>query len=422
MKFWPSSFSSNTIWSIAGGGIPAIVALGSIPALIKLLGIDLFALVSLVLSLNLFFFVYDFGLTRSMHFFSPKSEYQLQDKFGQLLGSSILLALLIASAVTLIIVLISPLFSNGWLKLTDEKAHEVTLAFQFAALGIIPALISNVLKGFFEGKMQFKTANMAKMFSGFSLFFTPVVVAMFTSSLVIISISIMLTRYMSLLLYGYFLHRLVNVRSIRLSKHILNKVVVYAFWAAISGFFATLFIYGDRFIVSGYINASELSVYIASQDVLIRYLLIPWSIAIVLAPYFSDDNNKLKQVKIVYLKALKNSVFLTMVFVIFTVILVVFVLPRWIDTNLIPFTQQLNFILITGIVFAALSQLPLIFLYAQGKAKLLTFIFIFEGIGYLILAPIIFEIFGVIGAAYVWSARLLIEFTLLNYFSQRLLR
>jgi len=422
MKFWVPNFSSNTIWSIAGGGVPALAALGAIPALIKLLGVDLFALVSLILSLNLFFFVYDFGLTRSMHFFSPKSEYQQQDKVGQLIGSSILLAVFIASVVTLIIVLISPLFSTNWLKLTGKDASEVALAFQLAALGIIPAVISNVFKGVFEGKIQFKTANMAKMFSGFSLFVTPVVVAIFTSSLVIISISIMLTRYISLMLYGYFLLRLAPIHTITLSNSILKKVVAYAFWAGISGFFATLFIYGDRFIVSGYVSASELSVYMASQDVLIRYLLIPWSIAIVLSPYFSNDNHKLEQLKIVYLKALNSSSFFTIIFVIFAIILVTFILPIWIDANFINLARQLNFILITGIVFAALSQLPLIFLYAQGKARLLTIIFIFEGVGYIILAPIIFEMFGIIGAACVWSARLMIEFTFLNYFSQKLLR
>ena len=422
MKFWTPNFSSNTIWSIAGGGIPALAALGAIPVLIQLLGVDLFALVSLILSLNLFFFVYDFGLTRSMHFFSPKSEYQLQDKVGQLIGSSIALALFIASVVTLIIVLISPLFSTSWLKLTGKDASEVALAFQCAALGIIPALLSNVLKGFFEGKMQFKAANMAKMFSGFSLFVTAVAVAMFTSSLVTIAISIMLTRYISLMLYGYLLFRLIQVPAIRISKGTLRKVVAYAFWAAISGFFATLFIYGDRFIVSGYVNASELSVYMASQDVLIRYLLIPWSIAIVLSPYFSNDSYKLEQLKTVYIKALKSSVVFTIIFVIFAIILITSILPIWIDVNFITLARQLNFILIIGIVFAALSQLPLVLLYAQGKAKLLTIIFILEGMSYLILAPMIFEMFGIVGAAWVWSGRLMIEFTFLNYYSQKFLR
>ena len=97
-------------------------------------------------------------------------------------------------------------------------------------------------------------------------------------------------------------------------------------------------------------------------------------------------------------------------------------IPFWLTTDLVKLTQQLTAILMVGVVFAAFAQLPLIFLYAQGRAKLLSLILFGEGLLYLLIAPAVFATFGVIGAAFVWSSRLLLELLLLSYFSHRLLK
>jgi len=306
MEMIKRNFSSNALWSLAGGGVSALTAVAAIPALIYLLGVDKFALVSLLISLNLFFFVYDFGLTRAMHFFSPKMEHQSEDGAGSLIGSSLAVAMIIGIVVTLIVIMVSPIFTTSWLKHTGELAEAITTALQFSALGIVPALICNVIKGNLEGRMEFKKANLAKMFSGVSLFIAPVGMAMVNDSIVMLAIAITSTRIGSLALYYYLLLRLIRPHYFTISSHIFKNIVVYAFWAGISGFFATLFIYGDRFIVAGFISSTELSIYIASQDVLIRYLLVPWSLAIVLSPYFSSDTVVLASFKSAYFNAMNS--------------------------------------------------------------------------------------------------------------------
>lgn len=422
MTFIKRNFSSNALWSLAGGGISALTAVAAIPALIYLLGVDKFALVSLLISLNLFFFVYDFGLTRAMHFFSPKTEHQPADGAGSLIGSALTVAMIVGVVVTLMIIFVSPFFTTNWLKHTGELANAITKAFQISALGIVPALISNVIKGNLEGRMEFKKANLAKMFSGVSLFVAPVGMAMINDSIVMLAIAMMLTRVVSFALYYYLLLRLIRPHYFTISYNILKNISAFAFWAGISGFFATLFIYGDRFIVAGFISSTDLSIYIASQDVLIRYLLVPWSLAIVLSPYFSSDNVVLGSFKTAYLKAMNSIKVLTLCFIIVVSLAVTFLIPVLVDNQLVKLSTQINYIMIIGIVFASFAQLPLIFLYARGKARLITVIFVFEGGSYLLMAPFVFDEFGALGAACVWSARLVIEFMLLNYFAKRILQ
>ncbi|KKN23776.1 hypothetical protein LCGC14_0901460, partial [marine sediment metagenome] len=219
----------------------------------------------------------------------------------------------------------------------------------------------------------------------------------------------------------YLLSRVIRPHYFSISPEGLKNIVGYAFWAGISGFFATLFIYGDRFIVAGFISPEELAIYIASQDVLIRYLLVPWSLAIVLSPYFSSDTVSLDSFKVVYAKAVNSIQWLTLCFIVLVCLVVRFLVPVWVDSQLIELSMQINYIMLIGIIFASFAQLPLIFLYAQGKAKLITIIFVFEGLGYLLVAPLVFDAFGVLGAASIWTIRLLIEFMLLNYFAKRFL-
>ncbi len=98
------------------------------------------------------------------------------------------------------------------------------------------------------------------------------------------------------------------------------------------------------------------------------------------------------------------------------------VIPIWLKPELVDLTQTLSAILMIGVVFAAFAQLPLIALYAKGKAKLLSMMFLSEGLLYLISAPWVFKYFGVTGAACVWSSRLCIEYILLRYFSSKVLK
>ncbi|MCK9607879.1 MAG: oligosaccharide flippase family protein [Methylomonas sp.] len=422
MKWMKGSFSRNALWSLLGGGVPALAGLLAIPLLVHLLNVEQFALVSLLLSFNLFFFVYDVGLTRTMHFLAPKKVYLSLEGAGRLVTSCLFVGLLIGLVLTLFFSWISPLIVLNWLNVDVSMRQEAILAFQLTAISITPALLINVLKGNLEGRQLFRSANICKIISGVSLFIFPVFAAFYSDKLFVIALAIVISRILSFLVYVKFTFSKFSLKHIRMHWEDGRKIIRYTFWAGISGFFATLFIYGDRFIVAGYIDTTSLAIYITSQDVLIRYLLIPWSIAIVLAPFFASENLDVNAFSRAYSTAIKQISILTLAFVCATIILLFIAVPLWLNADLVNITRQLSGILMIGVVFAAFSQLPLIYLYAKGQAKLLSTIFIGEGLLYLLIAPFIFDEFGVIGAACVWSVRLFLELILLSYFSHRLLR
>ncbi len=416
MKWFALSFSRDTLWSFLGGSVPALSGLVAIPLLIRLLYVDQFALVSLLLSLNLFFFVYDVGLTRAMHYFVPRAADQGRYVAASLLLNSLFVGLVLGLILALGVYFIVPSLVFNWINVDPALKGEAVDAFRLVSIGIIPTLLIHVIKGYTEGKRLFFIANIGKIISGVSMFVFPVVTALMSPSIVLISASIALSRLLSFIVYACLVSQSLEIDWKSLDYKVINHIVRYTFWSAISGLFSAVFIYGDRFFVAGYVDSASLAIYISSQDVLIRYLIIPWAISIPLVPLLSKGESFIKDF---YRRSMKVISIISAAFVIVISLALVFLVPYWFKGELVYGVRIISSVLMIGVFFASFSQLPLISLYALGKARLLTSIFLVEAGLYLMVAPIIFGSFGVIGAACVWSGRLILELVLLILFFKK---
>lgn len=413
----------HSLWSLAGGAIPAVAALVSIPFMISILGFDLFAIVSLIISITIFFYVYDLGMSRTMTYLISKTEPDNSVTNDELIGSALISASILGLVVTVVVFVLVPYFAKYWMNINHSLLDEAISAFQISALGILPSVIANTTKGILEGKSKFREANICKMISGASIFIAPIIVIILESkSLVYISVAIVFTRYIALFIYCLYTTRLPSLLRVSVNVNHFRSIWKYGVWAALSGLISTTFVYGDRFLVAGYLNAEDLSAYIASQDVLIRYLLIPWSMAIVFMPIFSANNMAKIEMLALY-RTQQKRVAIISFGVLLIALFLVFFLTSFVNHSAVPESViYVAPIQIVGIFFCAMSQLPLIYLYGKGMPILITKIYLAELFIYILIAPIIFSNFGVIGACLVWSGRLVIEYLLLRYFAERLIR
>ena len=415
-------FTKNSLWNIAGGVVPALSAVVAIPILISILGYELFSINSLIISLTIFFFVYDFGVGRATTFFIAKLDHANKESEAELIGTSLFFALILGIFTTLTIYFFVPYMVENWIKIRPDVAGLSIQAFQITAFGIVPSVISNTFKGVLEGKSEFRRSNICKMFSGASIFLAPLLIVLIGSkSLTNISFVIVLSRYLALLIYLYYVMQIFSLSTVRLKLNALQMLFKYGVWAAMSGFISTMFVYGDRFIVARYLTPESLSIYIASQDILIRYLLIPWSMAIVLMPVFSSGNLSTIESSRLYQKRQESMCKLSLGVCMF-IIIIALVTTRFLEGLGIPlFARDIVIIQAIGVFFCSISQLPLIYLYAHGMPRLVTMIYIIEALIYIVVAPQIFSHYAITGACLVWSGRLVLEYLLLDLFAKRLM-
>lgn len=416
-------FNINSLWSIAGGVIPAISALICTPILITVLGLDKFAIISLILSITLFFYVYDLGMSRTMTFLISRFKNSVNNTQIDLIVTAILSTFLLGVLITVILYLFTPYFVTHWLSVAEGEVQVTVQSFRIALLGIVPGLLSNTFKGMLEGKSNFKASNICKMFSGGSLFLAPtIVVLFFYGGLIYVSWSIVISRLIALLIYVCYALPIHQLASSKVTKKDFTAIWAYGFWAAVSGFISTAFVYGDRFVVAGYLPPEDLSIYIASQDILIRYLLIPWSMAVVLMPVFAANSMAKDKVLDLYKTQQKKVSIVSMGLLLFLTVFIGLFIENYNGINIPSNARYIVIIQIVGVYFCAMSQLPLVYLFGKGAPKLITVIFIFELILYITIAPFVFKLFGVIGACFIWTGRLIIEYAMLKFHAERLMR
>ena len=411
------SVKKNTLWSIAGGATPAVAAVISIPILIQYLGYERFVITSLLLSLTIFFYIYDFGVGRALTYFLPQNKNH--DSTNHLLFSGLYLASILGVLISVIAYLLAPIFVSKWMRISSNLVEISSDAFQMLALGIFPSILANVVRGALEGLTEFKKANAGKILSGASIFMAPALAVLAgVRDVESISIVIVLTRFIALLFFGFLLLKTVQLRLVSPGLSEIAKIIEYSKWAALSGFISTMFVYGDRFVVSRYLDSESLAVYIFSQDILIRFLLIPWAMSAVLMPHFvAEHSSKVEFIKFYETQHKKIRNFSLFVAILIGFGLYVFLkMPTGIA--LPRFVFEVVLIQVVGVFFCSLSQLPLIYLYAKGKPKAISFMFLFEAMLYILVAPIIFKSYGLTGACLIWTGRLILEYALLNFYTK----
>jgi len=75
--------------------------------------------------------------------------------------------------------------------------------------------------------------------------------------------------------------------------------------------------------------------------------------------------------------------------------------------------------MIVGFFFNCFSQIPFANIQAFGKAKYTAYIHMLEFIPYMILLFVFTKQFGIVGVAFLWTARVIVDFILLYYMSHR---
>ena len=168
----------------------------------------------------------------------------------------------------------------------------------------------------------------------------------------------------------------------------------------------------DKFFISNLFGAKVASFYISAMEMIVRVSIIPGALAKTIFPYFADPSNKRKPVGFMYLGLM--TILALLVIPLFVFLSEIFSI--WLGEDFSIQSSKIFIILLFGFIFNSLAQIPFAKIQASGLAKLTTLIHAFELIPYIILFFILMHYYGVIGAAYAWSFRAILDFFLLEFF------
>jgi O-antigen/teichoic acid export membrane protein len=436
------SLKRNTLWNLAGSGLPLIAAAGLIPFTLHRLGNEAFGVLTLIWALIGYFSLFDMGVGRALTYELSKlraknddvnvpcllNDNQKHIEISLTLKAGLLITLAAGGFGAVLMLLLSPSLATNWLKISPALQQDALYAFQIAALGIIPTTLTSGLRGALEGLERFASSNINKLILGFCMFALPALsVILHGNQLWYIALYLVLTRIIIMLLSIFQLKAYLFDEQGIFSSHAFSNIKTrvkpllnYGIWMTVSGIISPLMVTGDRFFVSAAVGAAILPLYAIPQEGLQRLLILPAALCGALMPQFSALTAH--AAKELYLKNYKRVAFVMLGFCVFSAIVIYPFLSFWISTDFADKAFHIALVLCLGIWLNSIAFVPYTFLHANGKTKATALFHLFELVFYAVTLWFLVNQFGLIGAAWAWVLRVALDLILLSVLTNKILK
>ena len=405
--------------------MPLLAAAAFIPYCLRQLGNEAFGVLTLIWGLIGYFSLFDFGVGRALTYGLSKLRAEGdQQGIGQILQSGLLLTALTGAAGTALMLGLAPLLAHQWLKISLPWQDDAQLAFQIAALGVVPTAITSGLRGAMEGLEKFAASNLNKIFLGLCMFTLPAMsIYLHGNSLWHIALYLALARLLVVLIGAAQLRQHL-FRTSHAGTRLLTPMrglMSYGFWLTVSGIISPLMVFGDRFFISSLLGASQLSAYTIPQEGLMRMLIVPAAICGALMPMLSGMQVQ-HQIEQLYRQQYKKLMLIMLVLCSAAAVIAYPGLRYWLSADFARQALPITLILVVGSFANGVAQLPYTMLQARGKPKLTAQFHLLELVIYIAILIFLAQTFGLVGAALAWTFRVTLDWLLLHIAAQRLLK
>lgn len=418
------SLRRNTLWNLAGTGLPFLLGAISIPYLIKQIGIEAFGILTLVWALIGYFSLFDFGLGRALtqQVATARSSGN-EASLPSLVKTGLWFTAVTGLAGGLLLAGLAHHLAQHWLGVSVALQPTTVSALLIAAVGIPLTTITTGLRGVLEAYEDFRVVNLLRMVLGSANFGLPALSAMFLgNSLVWMVLSLIAARLLILLAHLWQLN--VKMASgwtrAQVSREKLNRLISFGVWMTVSNIISPLMVTADRFVISGVLGAALVAYYTVPFEALVRVLIIPAALTSALFPRISAEMVKDR----VAAKKLYRRSLVLIVSVLLPVCLVIgagarWGLSLWLGADFADHSSVIVMVMALGIFLNGVAQVPFAAIHASGDARTTAYLHICELLVYFPVLLICMKMFGLVGAAFAWTLRVGLDLGFLLFMARK---
>ncbi len=417
--------AKNTLITLLGQGAPALVALVTIPILIRSLNVDRYGLLSLCWAVFGYFALFDLGIGRAIiKLVSERLGSEDAGEIPPLVWSSLTLMLIISLIGMLILMGLTPIFVSRIFEIPFELEQEARISFYILAAGLPIITLGSGVKGVLEAQQRFDLTNLVQAFLSIFTYAGPLLVLPWSQSLVGVVAVLMATRLLALgVLLVMAFHTLPQLKArIAFRRSDVQRVLKFGSWMTVSNSISPIMVYLDRFIVGTLISVGGLAFYTTPYEVVTRLWLIPASITQVIFPALSNCLVKDPP----RAKVIAQYGYKFVIAVLLPVILCFITFARegmhlWLGPEFALKSTSILQIFSLGVFFNSLARVPFSILHAAEKPKITAMIHLGELPIFLFFLWILTNRFGLVGAASAWTLRMVMDLLLMTLFAYRVL-
>ena len=415
----------NTVYNLIGQVLPLIAAFFSIPFLIDGLGTDRFGVLMLVWMVIGYFSLFDMGLGRALtKLIAEKLGSGEMIEIPALTGTGLFLMGVLGLVGTVAATALTPWLVHNALKIPPVLQIETSRAFFLLSVSIPVVIGTAGLRGILEAYQHFGTINMLRVPMGIFTFIGPLIVILFSNSLVTVVAVLVAGRALSWALHLIVCLRFITVLrlGIKLKGSLILPLLGFGGWMTISNIIGPLMVYFDRFLIGALVSMAAVAYYTTPYEVVTKLWFIPGALVFVLYPAFST---------MVGHDPIRTARFFTrgtnyVLMALFPLILITITLSHeglslWIGPEFADKSTQVLRWIALGVFINSLGQIPYAFLQGSGRPDITAKLHLMELFFYLPAVWLMIVVYGIEGAAAAWAARMAVDTLILFGISQRML-
>ncbi len=414
----------NTALNFIGRIIPLVIAVVTIPYIIRGLGIERFGILSLAWVILGYFSLFDLGLGRATTKFVAEQLGKGEiEKIPKIIWTSLIIQTTMGVAGGIALALATPTLVEKVLQIPLHLIEETRLIFYILSLAIPIVVCSTNLIGVLEAAQRFDLINLVQIPSSSLTCLIPAIGILIglqlPSIILILALSLMLNTsvYWILCLKVFPPLR----ERVYIETSLLRPLFTFGGWVTLSNVLIPLLVYLDRFLIGAIVSVGALAYYTVPFEVVKQILIVPGVLAVTLFPAFSGLSTVNREdLKRLYARSLKYIILILGPIVVITVLFASDILQIWLGTDFSAKSTSVFQILAVGMLLNALAQMPANLLDGVGRpdvrAKvLLSYVSLYVGLLWLLVSKL-----GIEGAALAWTLRAGLELLLFFEVTRRL--
>ena len=413
-------------WNVIGLSLPLLIAVVTIPSLVNNLGAERFGLLALAWGLIGYAGALDLGIGRAVTqmISSAIGKQQLSEvipifrtgaklsTITGLIASGVLIAITLAGATKLI-------------KTEYTPSSEIFYSMLIMALAMPAQAISATYKGVCEAQQQFKAINILRIFLGVVNFAGPFAVSFFTTNLTALVGTLVFSRLIALYIYKIIanssMKQYAYYNNCFFCRSTARRIFKFGGWVTVSSILSPIMTQADRFVIAAVISASAVSVYVLPYEIVVQTLILVGAISTVAFPTLSKLISEHPNNWRPYFKKWTFITAIVMLFVQGVVFLSLpYILPIWLGDNFDERSVFIGQVLCIGVFANSVGSMYYALLHAKSRADITAKIHLIELPVFLSALWFLCHEFGLFGAAYAWSGRMMLDLLLLYLSNHKL--
>ncbi len=421
------SLKRNTVWNLAGTGLPLLLGAVTIPYLLKNIGIEAFGILTLIWALIGYFSLFDFGLGRALtQQVSAARGSEKYSKLPTLVKTGLCFTVVTGVLGGILLALLAQPLALHWLKISILLQPSSVQALLIASVGIPLTTLTTGLRGVLEGFEDFKGVNLLRICLGVANFALPALSVMFVGhSLVWMVGGLIIARLIVLLAHVWLVHLKMpkGWTVAKFSRQDMQALLSFGIWMMVSNIISPLMVTADRFIISGMLGATVVAYYTIPFEFLIRVLVVPGALTAALFPRLALVLIKdIPEADRLYRSSIKIILLILVPTCLAIALGSKWGMTLWLGADFSEHSWGIVVVMAIGLIFNGVAHVPFAAIQAKGYAHTTAKLHILELIFYIPLLFVCLKYFGLMGAALAWTFRVIFDLFALLHLGRKVFR